>query len=797
MLLVELVVRAFDRLRAGLPAILWLLLWTSSAAAQPVPNQYIVELTDEPVAVQTARSPWPNNERTLEIRRDAVRARQQDVERLLALFGAQPIGSASTVANAILVRVPDAVAERLAALPGVRRVVQAYEMHLMLERAVPLHHVPDAWLQIGGSDRAGAGVKIGIIDNGIDQSHPGFVDSSIPTPEGYPRVNDASDIEFTSNKVIVARSYLTFLGEFDDSARPSDSHGTAVAMAAAGVIEQTADGQISGVAPKAWLGSYNVFPRDGGSTRSDLVLKAFDDAVNDGMDVINLSLGSSLARRPEDDILDAVFERAADMGVVVVTAAGNEGPEPFTLGDTGVPSSALSVGASWNDRVFAGSVSLSSGQVFPAIPSDGTTPALPLSAPIQDISEIDLSGLACDPLPSGSLTGKIAFILRGVCFFEDKLDHADAAGAVGAIVYTVADQPDAITMAVGSADLPAVMIGHSDGLLIKGALGGNTGLNATIDFQVTGQTTDPNRLASFSSRGPSTDWSIKPDLLAVGTSIRTANLGSGYSVTEGTSFSTPLVAGAAAVLMGDRPGYPVPHYRSMLVNAATPLILTSGEPASVQDAGGGLLNLAASVETRLTADPVSLSFGIESGTWEHPLTIFNLGSTAETMTVSVQASAGVPPTVSAVSLTIPAGDSRTVNVTMAGTGLAPGRYEGMIWVQGSQPGSTIHVPYWYGVSSGVAEKVKIIDPIESGRAGSYKFPAFYIRATDTSGIPLATPPTVTVVSGGGAVMSVYADELFPRLYAVNVRLGPTPGENVFRVEHGTVSEEVTIEGTVF
>ncbi len=790
-------VTGFRPLRTPIFAFLCLMLFASASFAQPVPNQYIVELSGTPAAVPLARASWADGVRVLETRRDAIEAQQRDLERILLMFGATPIGAVSTVSNAVLVRVPDQVAQRLAALPGVERVVQAYEMQRTLESALPLLHVPEGWLRIGGSEHAGEGVRIGIIDTGIDQSHPGFVDSSLPTPEGYPKVNYASDAAYTSSKVIVARSYLDLLGESDNSARASDSHGTGVAMAAAGVIQQTESGQISGVAPKAWLGSYNVFPRDGGNTRTDIVLKAFDDAVRDGMNVINLSLGSTFASRPEDDVIDAVFDRAADMGVLVVTSAGNGGPEPFTLGDTGVATSALVVGASWNSRVFAGTVTLSGGQQFPAVPSDGTRPSQPVQAPMRDITEIDPSGLACDTLPADSLTGRIAFILRGVCVFEDKLNFTQAAGAVGAIVYTDEDRPDAITMAVGAATLPASMVSHADGLAIRDRLIASPDLAATIDFRVEARSADPHQLASFSSRGPSTDWTIKPDLVAVGTSLNTARLGSGYSTTQGTSFSSPLVAGAAAVVMSQRPGYPVAQYRSMLVNAATPLVLSSDTPVPVQQAGGGVLNLDAALATTVTASPVSLSFGIDSETWERPLTVFNLGSSPDTFTVSAQTYAGSPPAISHASLSIPAGESQTINVTMAGTGLAPGSYEGMILIQGSQPGSSIHVPYWYAVPSDTPDAIKILSPIESARAGSLQTRAFYVRTTDASGIPLSTPPTVTVVSGGGTVISVFADNLYPGLFAVNIRLGALPGDNVFEAKHGSVTEEVTIKGTSF
>lgn len=775
-------------------SVLALLLLTSIAAGQVPSYSYIVELTEEPDAYRVTEASPAARAAMQRMREERVVAQQQTVRSLLTLGGAQPFGSVSTVANALFVWMPEAMANRLASAPGVRRIVRAHEVRLLLDNAVPLHRVPEAWLRIGGDDLAGAGIKIGIIDTGIDVTHPGFQDTSMQMPEGFPLVNRESDLKYTSNKVIVARSYLSVLGESDSSARDSDGHGTAVAMAAAGVIVDTANGQISGVAPKAWLGSYNIFYRSGGA-RSDLVLKALDDAVRDGMDVINLSLGSPFAPRPEDDIFGDAVDRAAAMGVVVVVAAGNDGPEPFTIGDTGVTRRAISVGATWNSRVLAGSVTLGNGEVFPAIPSAGESPSEPLSAPLDDITALDPSGLACDPLPAGSLSGGIAFILRGACFFEDKLKNADAAGAIGALIYTDADRPDAIPMAVGTATLPAAMVSHADGLLIKEALAQQPSLTATIDFQ-TSVPTDPHRLVSFSSRGPSTDLGIKPDLVAVGEALNTAALGGGFSVVGGTSFSAPLVAGAAAALMGARPGLAVDHYRSLLINAADALVLSSGEPAPVMHAGGGVLDLEGSLTSTVTAYPTALSFGAAGEVVTRQLTVFNLGDAGETLAIWAQPhGTGAAPTLSTASLAIPAREARTITVEMAGTGLAEGSHEGMIRIEGSQPGSRIHVPYWYAVRSDTAATLKIVDSAESGSTGGTVLRAISVRVTDAAGVPLDTPPTVTVVSGGGSVIRVYSDgPYYPGLWEVNVRLGPTAGENVFRVEQGELSEEVVIEG---
>ncbi len=777
-------------------ALLAFILTPFTLPARIVPGHYIIELEDPPAAEVAVKTTPLRRKAAMQERRAIIRDRQRVMRRMMRERGARPFEALDTVANALLVRVPDERIENLASLPGVRRVYPVYEVRKTLERAIPRHRVPEAWTRLGGADVAGAGIKIGIIDTGIDHTHPGFVDPSIPMPDGFPRANQPSDLEFTSNKVIVARSYLSlFAGIGDVSARDKDGHGTAVAMAAAGVPLSSEGGTISGVAPKAYLGSYNVFP-PGNNTRLDVILKAFDDAVRDGMDVINLSLGAPLSLRPQDDIFTRMVERATAMGVIVVVSSGNEGPEPFTIGDTGVAPSAVTVGASWNDRVLAATVRLATGDLFDAVPSDGAKPLFPVSAPLFDIALVDPSGLACTGLPSGSLNGRIAFILRGDCFFEVKLNNAQAAGAAAAIVYTDAGRPEAITMAVGSATLPGVMVSHADGLRIKSLLANTNDLAATVDFRSV-RPVDPNRVAGFSSRGPGTDFSIKPDLVATGAALNTALLGGGFETRQGTSFSAPLVAGAAALLKAARPGYSAHQYRSMLINAAAPLVLSSGGAAPVQQMGGGVLDVEAALATAVTAYPTSISFGTTAGTPLRRLNIFNLGTEPETLAISVQPfGTGPPPVPSQTALAIPGRSGRSLTLSLSAEGLPPGEYQGFIRVQGSRPGTDIHVPYWYAIPSAAPAYIKIVDQEESGATGALLRRGIALRVLDGAGIPLLEPqPTVTVVSGGGTVISVTsADELYPGLWDVTVRLGTTPGNNVFRIEAGSVSKEVTIEG---
>ncbi|HET9320581.1 MAG TPA: S8 family serine peptidase, partial [Bryobacteraceae bacterium] len=434
---------------------LWVgFVFLTALGAGIVPDRYIVELSSEPVAGRIAVRGRSANRLELEQRRTEVRSEQARTKLAIQQVGGEVLDSLDTVANAILVRIPASQAAKLASLPGVKRVFPMREFKLVLDRAVVVHKISDAWSQIG-LNNAGAGMKIGIIDTGIDNTHPAFQEPSLAVPAGFPKVTQNTDVTFTNNKVIVARSYVNLLSTDPDlSARDHAGHGTGVAMAAAGVLNAGPLATIRGVAPVAYLGNYKIFGSPGvnDTTNDGAILKAIDDAVADGMDVINLSLGDTVATPLAEDPEVNTIARAASMGTIVVVAGGNGGPDPQTFGPPATAPLAISVGASVNDRNFSATTTVG-GVRYEAIPGSGPAPAQAVTARIKDITTLGDNGLACSPFAAGSLKGEIALVLRGVCFFTDKLNNVQAGGAVGALVYTDAARPDAIIMSVGSATL--------------------------------------------------------------------------------------------------------------------------------------------------------------------------------------------------------------------------------------------------------------------------------------------------------------------------------------------------------
>ncbi len=791
---------------------LWVgLFCISPLAAGIVPNRYVVELSGDPVAVQVSKQgPRAMSSNEAQDHRTQLRAAQQRARATIERqTSAQVLGSTDTVANTLIVRADEATAAALTALPGVLRVRPVRQLKLNLDHALPVHRVPQAWSLVG-FDLAGFGIKIGMIDTGIDVSHPGFQDATLPVPSGFPKVNADSDLRFTNNKVIVARSYVDLLSTPDDdiSARDRTGHGTATAMAAAGVLTTGPLATISGVAPKAYLGSYKVFGSPGVNDMSDesVVLKAIDDAVADGMDVINLSLGSPLAPSVDNDVQVEALERAAALGVIVVVVTGNSGPDPGTIETPGTAPSAISVGASRNERIFAGSATVPGVAPYVAIAGSGPNSAAPITAPLLDIAEVDHTSLACSALPADSLRGRMVLILRGVCNFEDKLLIAQAAGAVAALIYSDRDRPDPLKMGVGTATLPASMVSYEDGIDLKRRVTENSGLQATLSFELLPGTVNPYRLANFSSVGPTAGGAIKPDLLAVGTDVYTAAEmfdpqgaiydPSGFSLEQGTSFSAPLVAGAAALIKSARPGLTPAQYRSLLINSATSFPPSDRAPLGVQAIGAGLLNVDAAVRSTAAASPSAINFGIggPNPSLSRTLLVTNVGTAQESFALWVASpDGGLAPALSRSTADLAPGGSLSINVTLRTIGLQPGSYEGFVVVQGASTGIETRIPYWYGIGSDVPRNITVLDQQDDQRPGSSVSDAIVFRVTDTSGIVASgANPQVTTVSGGGEVLRVARNREVPGAYTVAVRLGSRRGSNVFRIRAGSVSKDVTL-----
>jgi hypothetical protein len=365
---------------------------------------------------------------------------------------------------------------------------------------------------------------------------------------------------------------------------------------------------------------------------------------------------------------------------------------------------------------------------------------------------------------------------------------------VAALIYTDAARPDPIAMATGAATLPAAMVSYANGIAAKQQVANGT-VTATLDFSLHAIGVPSNRISGFSSRGPNTDGGIKPDLLAIGDSIYTASNGSSFVIESGTSFSSPMTAGAAALVKAARPGLTVQQYRSLLIDTAAPVILDSGQQLPLQQAGAGTLNVFAALNATATATPASLSFGIGSDTVDRTrtLSLSNVGANPDTFSIVVQAFNGPAPALATNAVQLAPGQSQDVSVQFTNSGLTPGSYWGFLRIQGTQNQTVTSVPYWYGVGSQTAQYVTVFNPPSSARRNSRQ--AIVLRITDSEGIALTAMPTVTVTSGGGSVINLFSvDGDIPGALELLVRLGAAPGDNVFHVDAGAVSKDLIITG---
>jgi subtilisin family serine protease len=321
--------------------------------------EVVVGLEQQPLAVTRWKAGRGPQARTLQTTQRTVAARIAE-----AVPGASIRWRYSLVANGMAVVLPHSQLDRLTRLPGIARIYPSIRYRPQLDRSPQQIGAPLLWGP--GLATSGQGMKIAIIDEGIDQTHPLFSPAGYTMPPGFPKGQTA----YTTAKVIVARAFPPARPTWQHASKPFDpvhsSHGTHVAGIAAGNASTQAAGiRISGVAPRAYLGNYKALtiPTDadvGLDGNSPELVAAIEAAVRDGMDVINMSLGEPEIE-PSRDIVAKALGAAARAGVVPVVSAGNDFEE-FGRGSVGSPGAtpeaitvaAVSTTRSGADDVVAG-----------------------------------------------------------------------------------------------------------------------------------------------------------------------------------------------------------------------------------------------------------------------------------------------------------------------------------------------------------------------------------------------------------------------------------------------------------
>ncbi|MGW1177638.1 S8 family serine peptidase [Kitasatospora sp. NPDC002543] len=561
-----------------------------------------------------------------------------------------------TVLAGLAVSAPADRLPALRALPGVRAVHPIVAKRRDNAHSVPLTGAPQVWAgdQVAGTGR---GTRIGIIDSGIDYTHadfggPGTEEAFRSVERGKP----APPALFPNAKVVGGKDLVGDDYDPDPASphhqpvpHPSDNpidcvrngHGTHVAGTAAG-YGVTADGRPytgpygpgldpagfrvgPGTAPGAQLYAIRVFGCDGSTDRVTEALDLAADPNGDGdlsdrLDVVNLSLGSHFGSTDDTDAL--AVDRLAELGTVVVAAAGNDGDVYGIGGSPGTAARAVTVAASVHGHADVDGITV----LAPAAQA-GTVPAH-WSERYQGWSTADVSGELALPADQSDgcadfseadrqrLKGRIALLDWNTrepdraCNSGPRADHAADAGAIGAVYAADSDHLAEIS---GNDRIPAVLLARADGerlrraaaagpVRVRLAAAGNT-LHGTVPQD---QPARVDTLTDFTSRGIGVPGVVKPDLAAPGESIWSALVGSGAGGQResGTSMATPHVAGLAALVRAAHPDWPVEQVKAALMNTTADTFLgddRSGPVYGPERAGAGRVRVDGAVRTPAVA----------------------------------------------------------------------------------------------------------------------------------------------------------------------------------------------------
>lgn len=626
-------------------------------------TRYIIQLEDEPLATYSggvpgyeATSAAATGESKLNLRSEPAiqygaylkKKQKQLASSAAAATGTQVRTSFSALFNGIVVEGQSGQLETLAKLPGVKKVFLDTEFHAVMDASIDIVKGVEAWQKSGGQSEAGKGVKVAIIDSGIRPENPMFSDIGLAAPEfteeqlahleqnpDYCRA-DAGDEDFCNNKLIVAREFYPLPSGVhpDEYMSPLgfDAHGTHVAGTAVGnpieITYQGIDVELSGVAPAAQLLAYKALwhKADGrASGTTSALMSALETAIADGADVINNSWGGGAGANPASSAYGELFKAAEEAGVVVVTAAGNDGNGPQTIGCPGCIESGLTVANTQTGRFFSQTIEVAGQQFISTEGSNGLLEST-MQFPLVAAHHVDPENKeGCYDYSEGvSFADSVAFVSRGECSFEQKADKAAAAGAEAIIIHNNG-AGGAMGMSMDGATIPASSVSLEDGQAILALLEeAEDALVATLDPSIKRTVLEKytDAVNQSSSRGPNGEPSfLKPDIAAPGTAILSAfspDEGNGltFNAITGTSMASPHVAGAAALMKQHHPDWSAVQIKTALMSTSKMSGLHKEDlvtKADAFDVGAGRLDIPSALAASLTfskgsyADPSCLT----------------------------------------------------------------------------------------------------------------------------------------------------------------------------------------------
>jgi minor extracellular serine protease Vpr len=691
------------------------------------PVAAVVQLGGTPVAVRDANAKKQGAKLTTgqkDAIRQQLRAQQDALHGRLATAGAEIVGQMQDAYNGIQVVVPQKNLAQLANLPGVIAIHAVPSFKPTNIHGVPLIGATQAWQNTGAT---GAGVKVGIIDTGIDYTHADF--GGLGTVAAWDYAKAHSTVDPATDPTLAAqfgpsaprvKGGFDFVGDAYNADDPNNNvphpdpnpldcfdHGTHTAgtLAGSGVTNTGAtytgpyNGSIStnpsdwnvfpGVAPQADIYEYRVFGCIGSSNIVDL---AINKAVADGMDVISMSLGSDFGGTTDPTSVAA--QNAVNDGISVVASAGNAGSSGYMVGSPATVNGVLSAAAmdGTTPTFPGGHFALSTGKALDAINANGATFADGTTLPVvvvRDASRPDGISLGCDQasFDAANVTGKLAVVERGTCARVAKaIFGRDAGAAAVAMINTSAGYPpfegDITSNPDTGQSVPKVTIPFFG---ISGTVTGTDGTNliAADGGTVTlTNNTIPNTgyktTTSFSSAGPrNPDSAPKPDVIAPGLSVISAGMGTGTGplVDSGTSMACPMTAGTAALVKQLHPTWSGLQIKAAIMNTADQSVLKVGN-YNVRRAGAGVVQAQKATNSSVlatTSDQLdSIAFGYVPGSGAYSdqksFTLTNLGSSPAIYHLSVATNGGQQGAVVGVSpstVTVAAGSTQTVQVTLS------------------------------------------------------------------------------------------------------------------------------------
>ncbi len=658
----------------------------------------------------------------------AVRAEKDSFRRNAAAAGVRfkERRAYHTLFNGISIEADAATRLKISRMPGVKAMypvaiverpatVRADATAPSDDGSLPMTGVDIAQNQLGLS---GAGIKVGIIDTGIDIDHPAFGGTGTPGTTAFPNAKVVAGYDLVGDNYDSSGSGDQLVPHPDAVPDDCAGHGTHVS----GIVAADGGG-VKGVAPKATLAMYRVFGCTG-TTEDDVILEALERAYADGVQVINQSLGAA-RQWPEYPTAQAT-SRLVNKGVVMVASIGNNGPggsSPdalFAAGAPGVGDKVIGV-ASFDNQQRAFSVAgtpygYNNATGAPTAPTSGSLPMAKTGTP-------STADDGCTALPAGTFTGQAVLIRRGTCSFYIKASNAQAAGAGAVVLYnnaagalnpTVAGTP---AVAIPVVAITAAQGAALDGLITAGATTLNWGSNYVSFPYGTG-----GLISSFSSFGLTAELGLKPNIGAPGGAILSTyplELG-GTAVLSGTSMSSPHVAGAAALVLEANPRINSQQMMARMQNVADPKNWSGNASLGLLDhsfrQGAGMLDVPGIVTATATVSPGQISTGESAnGAYTQTLTVRNLSTSPasydighvagvaagpNTTSGATYALTGVfdaPATVSfsTTHINLSPRGSATFDVTIAANASLPDRslYGGYITLTPTGAGTKMSVPY--------------------------------------------------------------------------------------------------------